>query len=533
MREPESRTRRKLERIEGLALAATLLYASSLGAQPVIEHDDVDCLPRGEFTQFLASIQPASTIRAAKLYFRSNLYPEFYFVAMSLDAAGSFEAVMPRPAAETTRVVYYIEAVDLSFQTSRSEELEASISDDPGCRRGPGAVLFPGGSPAIVVGATQAGLPSIPVGFQATGITGFFTASGGIASSGGGGIGIGVAVGAAAGAAAGVGVLIAGGGGSDGASLSTTTSLSPLGGGSTTSTSTPTSTIAMTTTSSAVSTTTSPGGPSTTTSPSGPSTTTSPSGPSTTTSPSGPSTTTTSGPSTSTIPTTTIAPSTTTTAAPSPLTACFEWQPRGDCLVDFDSCSTPETLIQIYEWRMLGPPVPEPPQTESFRFDFEGDPRCLGTMSFNYPVRLTVFDSLGRSDSVQQNVSVQPGLAYRTDDGTSTILSFKSQLAALPPDGSVRGRIAVNGAAIPPLDNAAASRHEVRVGAGIVRIEVTLLTPAPPGSFWELDFSSSESLVAGSLKPEAGVAVRNGENRIVFRLNGDRGETFRLRLSVR
>jgi hypothetical protein len=182
---------------------------------------------------------------------------------------------------------------------------------------------------------------------------------------------------------------------------------------------------------------------------------------------------------------------------------------------------------------MLGPPVPEPPQVESFTFDFKADPRCLGPMSFNYPVRLTVFDSLGRSDSVQQNVTVQPGATYRTDEGTSAILSFESQLAAVPPDGSARGQIVVNGARLPPSDNASASRHEVRVGAGIVRIEVTLLTPVSPGSLWELDFSSSASLVAGSLKPEAGATVGAGGRRIVFRLNGDRGETFRLRLSVR
>ena len=524
MHQRESRTRRKLEKLEGLTLAAALLFASSLAAQPVIEHDNVDCLPRGEFTQFLTSIQPPSTIRAAKLYFRSNLYPEFYFVAMSLDAAGSFRAVMPLPSAETTKVLYYIEAVDLSFQTSRSEELEVNVSDDSGCRRGPGAVLFPGGSPAIVVGATQAGIPAIPAGFQASGITGFLTASGGIAATGGGGIGIGVAVGAAAGAAAGVGVILAGGGQSDGAaSTSPTTTAPPLGGGSTNSTPTATSSVPITTTSSAGSTTTTVTGAPTSTS-------STPSTSSTTSTSSTPSTS--SAPSTSTIPTTTRPSTTTTTTTPSPLTACFEWQALGNCRALFDSCSTPEPLIQRYEWRMLGPPVPEPPQVESFTFNFEADPRCRGTMSFNHPVRLTVFDSLGRSASVQQNVSVQPGATYRTDGGTSGILSFKSQLAALPADGRARGQIVVNGVRLAPSDNASASRHAIRVGVGIVRIEATLLTPVTPGSLWELDFSSSASIVPGSLKAEGGATVGAADGRIAFRLNGDLGETLRLRLEV-
>ena len=182
---------------------------------------------------------------------------------------------------------------------------------------------------------------------------------------------------------------------------------------------------------------------------------------------------------------------------------------------------------------MLGPPVPAPPPFESFEFSFAADPRCRGTMSFNHPVRLTVYDGSGRSDSVQQNVTVQSGTTSRTDDGTSSILSFRSQLAAQPPDGRARGQIVVNGARLPPSDNASASRHEVRVGAGIVRIEVTLLTQVPPGSLWELDFSSSESLVAGSLKPQGGAVVGADGRRIVFRLNGDRGETLRLRLELR
>jgi len=182
---------------------------------------------------------------------------------------------------------------------------------------------------------------------------------------------------------------------------------------------------------------------------------------------------------------------------------------------------------------MLGPPVPEPPQAESFTFDFAADPRCRGTMSFNYPVRLTVFDSLGRSDSVQQNLSVRPGATLRTDDGASAVLSFHSRLVALPADGSARGQILVNGAPLAPSDNSSASRHEVRVGAGVVRIEATLSTVAAPGSLWELDFSSSEGLVAGSLRPEGGAVVSADERRIVFRLNGNRGETFRLRVAIR
>jgi hypothetical protein len=77
------------------------------------------------------------------------------------------------------------------------------------------------------------------------------------------------------------------------------------------------------------------------------------------------------------------------------------------------------------------------------------------------------------------------------------------------------------------------SLHEVRVDLGGRRIVTNLSTPVSPGSLWELDFSSSAGLVAGSLEPVGGAVVSADERRIVFRLSGDRGETFRLRVTIR
>jgi hypothetical protein len=479
-----------LIRIPGGFILAFLL-ARALSAQPAIEHGDLSCLPRGEFTEFVAGIEPASTIRAAKLYFRSDLYKDFYFVSMSQNQAGAFTAVMPMPSEETTRIVYYIEAVDVSFQTTRSDDFAVDVSSDSGCRRGPFAAPF-SGSPAIVVGATQLGAAAIPAGFQAAGIAGFMTASGGVAAAGGG-IGVGVAVGAAAGAAAGVGVLVAGGG--DGAT--TTTTSPPFGGGGTSSAST------STTTSTPAATTTSPSGSTTTTAGS------------TSSTPSGPS------------------PSTTTTTTIPTLTACFEWRALGNCKVFFDSCSMPANDITRYEWRMLGPPVPEPPLAESFTFDFTDDPRCRGSKSFNHPVRHTVFDRYGRKASVQQNVTVRPAAAVQTENGRSATLAFQSRLAAPPMDGRARGLIVVNGAILPAQDNSSPSKHSVRVDEGVVRIELTLQTAVAPGSLWELDFSASAALVPGSVRAETGMVASAEDRRIVLRLNGDRGESLRIRLEVR
>ncbi len=154
-------------------------------------------------------------------------------------------------------------------------------------------------------------------------------------------------------------------------------------------------------------------------------------------------------------------------------------------------------------------------------------------MTFNHPVRLTVYDADGGSDSVQQNVSVRSGASSRTNDDASVRLSFRSLLATQPPNENAHGQIAVNGMRLATSNGASRTTHELRVRAGTVQVEVVLLTQVTPGSLWELDFSSSESIIAGSFLPEAGVVASADDRRIVFRLNGDRGERFRLRLEVR
>jgi hypothetical protein len=485
------------------AILAALLLAAPLGAQPSVEPSDVRCISREAFTELAAAIEPPGSIRSAKLYFRSAVFSDFYFVDMKLDSgSGSFRAVLPLPTAETDRVVYYVEAVDVSFQTARSRDFQVTVSN--GCRPGPGGLLFSGRDPGIVVGALRAGAPALPAGFQATGIAGFVSAAGSVAGAGGG-IGLPVILGAAAGAATGVGVLVAAG--SESGSTSTGASGGPLtpggptGGGSSVSTTTaPTS---------------STGGPS---SPSSTTTTT------ITGSPSPPSTTSTSS-----------SPSTTSSVAPA-VTACFTSSPLGGCKVDFASCSTPESAITRYEWRMLGPPpVPEPPQVPRFTFAFDADPRCAGTNDFNRPVRLTVYDADGGSAAVQENVLVRPGprASVRPEPSSVTRLSFESELVATPADGSVRGRVLVEGSPLALTDNGSPLLYEIGVGEREISVEASLLTPAPAGSLWVMDFSATDRVIPGSLRVERGTVSSVTERRIAFRLSGLAGETMRFRLELR
>jgi uncharacterized repeat protein (TIGR01451 family) len=139
------------------------------------------------------------------------MYPDFYYVDMA-GTGEAFQAILPKPSPETVQVIYYIEAVDVGFSSNRTiEHLADVVEDEDDCRRrDPAAAYYTGGNPGIVVGALKSGVPAVPAGFLADGITGFIPLS---VSGGGGGAGAtaALAVGGAAAGAVAVGVLAAGG----------------------------------------------------------------------------------------------------------------------------------------------------------------------------------------------------------------------------------------------------------------------------------------------------------------------------------
>ena len=168
--------------------AAAALQGESAVA---ITHDSISCWPYDDFVVMEANIGPAEEIETARVYFRANDFLDFYYVEMTPNQEGLFEAVMPQPSQETDRVIYYIEAVDNEFNTSQTAEYDPNVVTSGSCdyRRFIGV-------PSIVIGSLVANASALPAGFQAAGITGFTTGAG--------------AGGAAAGAAAGSGAAAGG-----------------------------------------------------------------------------------------------------------------------------------------------------------------------------------------------------------------------------------------------------------------------------------------------------------------------------------
>ena len=125
-----------------------------------------------------ASFQPQERFRVGRVYFRAAQHPDFYYVEL-VDTGAGLQAILPRPAPDTTEIVYYVEGTDVEFNPSLSPEYTPDVTDHATCQlRDSAATYFTGADPGIAVGATVAGAASVPAGFLPGGITTFVSASG-------------------------------------------------------------------------------------------------------------------------------------------------------------------------------------------------------------------------------------------------------------------------------------------------------------------------------------------------------------------
>jgi hypothetical protein len=156
-----------------------------------IQHAGIDCLSREYFPKVDAVIPPGAQVQTSRVYFRSDKYPDFYWVEMTKDhpTIDDFQALLPKPGQETERVIYYAESVDLDFDSLQTAEFAPEVIETAECARRGTPAWYTGDEASIIVGATQPGAAAIPPGFQAIGITGFVNSLGVLSSVGGGAAG--------------------------------------------------------------------------------------------------------------------------------------------------------------------------------------------------------------------------------------------------------------------------------------------------------------------------------------------------------
>jgi len=167
----------------------------------------------------MSCFTPASSLARARVYFRPEGVPSWYYVDMKSDQP-CYAGILPRPGKKLVgkKIEYYVEAQDRNFNAGRTAEYAPIVvSSAQECKKEVPVAPF-------VNNATVAVFPSVPAGFV-----------------GAGGLGAGAIIGVAAAGAAAAGTAVAvSGGGSDApttlAPAATPTTTAPVAGNVTTTT---------------------------------------------------------------------------------------------------------------------------------------------------------------------------------------------------------------------------------------------------------------------------------------------------------
>lgn len=180
-----------------MAVLAVQAGAGSSGTGKII-HEAVDCIAFDRFTMIEASFEPLTSVVNGRLYFQSNLSPEWFYTQFELiqppvPGGPTHRAFIPKvvKGGGITNINYYAQLTSSDFAETRSPEKAARVVEGAGDCNGK---LAPLGTPTGPVSVFSAS------GSAVGGVAGFAGATGG-------GLGAGT-IAAIAGGAAGAGVGI-------------------------------------------------------------------------------------------------------------------------------------------------------------------------------------------------------------------------------------------------------------------------------------------------------------------------------------
>jgi hypothetical protein len=177
-----------------------------VAAVPEVVHSPVGCLPAGQFPELFASFPDTSQIASVRVYFKSALGADFYYVEM-VPGPGGYVGRLPKPTPDAGNVMYYIEAIGKDMSVSRTAEIAAAVpAEATGCPSG-SEIAQAGPSSAVSVFSTT-GATVAPAGFSGVSsvLAGAATVAGTVAGGAAGGIATGALI---AGGAAAAGVTVA------------------------------------------------------------------------------------------------------------------------------------------------------------------------------------------------------------------------------------------------------------------------------------------------------------------------------------
>lgn len=198
--------RKALSSLLGFSLAMSL--GAACAAQTLrIQHDGVGCVVAGQYPRLEARVEPAASVGRARIQFRSEGSPVWYFVDMARSGE-SFVGTLPKPRPSLKRFAYYIEVAGTQLETVRTGDftpvvVSGAAECDPKATLAGAAAAGPS-----AIGA-PAGAPAAPPGFAPLAAQGAAASTAAAGAAAGGGISTAAIVGIVAGGAAAVGGAVA------------------------------------------------------------------------------------------------------------------------------------------------------------------------------------------------------------------------------------------------------------------------------------------------------------------------------------
>jgi hypothetical protein len=151
-----------------LAAPATEPPAPEAAAATTIQHEPIGCFIAGQFPLVDAGIQPAASVARARVYFKSALSNDWFFVEMTTQE-GQFFGKLPRPRVEASPITYYIQATTTEFGEAQTGEIQGNVvADARECPDKKIAAIGPPGPVQVFSAATGASIS--PAGFAAGGL---------------------------------------------------------------------------------------------------------------------------------------------------------------------------------------------------------------------------------------------------------------------------------------------------------------------------------------------------------------------------
>src|SRR6185436_9204607 len=161
--------------------AVLLLTGTFAGAQDLtINHDQVGCIVAGQYAKLQACFAPGDSLKLARVYFRAQGTPTYYYVDMkpgpkpAATAAGEappaglscLDGILPKAQKTITGVDYYIEGTNKAFGTARTAEYTPIVVESAQeCKKQfPAAPVVE--KATVVVGGAQ----GVPAGFAAASV---------------------------------------------------------------------------------------------------------------------------------------------------------------------------------------------------------------------------------------------------------------------------------------------------------------------------------------------------------------------------